>query len=118
MRDESISDLDINREVRRVFVRHRINLGWLSVCSCRGNVIVHGELQPLPGTESELSSAAVGTIFQEIRRCRGVRRTTVELQNWIYDSNGDAWRPKTSVLARDSTTETRLSQVFEIRDTR
>lgn len=114
MRDTSVSDLDVNREVRKVFVRHRVNLGWLSIRSCRGTVLIHGELQLLPGTASDLTPLTVGVIFQELKRCRGVHRTTIDLQNWLYDSNGDVWRPKTAVVARDSGHEARIDKVFEI----
>ena len=114
MRDTSISDLEVNREVRKLFVRHRINLGWISICSCRGTVFVHGELQLLPGAEGNLNPITVGAIFQEMKRCRGVNRTTIELHNWIYDSSGDAWRPKTAVVARDTGHDSRAGQIFEI----
>jgi hypothetical protein len=93
-----ISDMEINRNVRKVFVRHNINLGWISISSCRGYVMVNGNLVLLPGAPGDLDPSLVGTMFGDIRRVDGVQRVTTELDNWEHDDAMDVWKMKKSFL--------------------
>ena len=114
MKNTGVSDLDINRGVRKVFVRHRVNLGWLSIGSHGGSLFVHGDLQLLPGADTELSSSMVTSIFKEVKRCEGITRTTVELNNWIYDSSGDSWRPRNLAAQQGGKSIIPMDQVFDV----
>lgn len=100
MPDLSLPDLDINRNVRRILIRHRIDLGWLSVATCRGAVRIHGKFQRIPGAEVELNALFMGAIFDEIRRQSGSKRISAELQNWSHDGNLRSWTPKSDTSSK------------------
>ena len=85
------SDLDINRGVRRVLVKHWVDLGRLSVRSTQGAVMLYGVLQRVSGRNDDLTPRIVDTIFQEIKRVRGVTRITAHFENWKVESG--AWQP-------------------------
>ena len=85
------SDLELNRAVRRVFVKHWVDLGRISVRSAKGNVLIRGRLMRIAGTKDELTTPITEHIFEEIQRIKGVRRLTVNLDNWIKE--GGFWRP-------------------------
>jgi hypothetical protein len=112
------SDLEINRQVRKLLVRYNINLGWITILSCRGNVQVSGNLLLLSGTGGELSSPVLRNLFQEIARTQGVRRVSVELNNWSHNGALDAWKLKDAAVPAG----TKLrptgsgSQVFDLSD--
>ena len=93
MHGHTVSDLEINCSVRKVLVRHQVNLGWLAISTCRGAVCVQGDLLLLPGLESTLTPETVGAIFDQIERCAGVCRVSEELQNWHRGSLKDGWKP-------------------------
>jgi len=115
MNSRTIPDLTVNQTVRRAFVRHQIDLGWLSLHTCRGTVYVQGELWPLPGVKSELTPALVGTLFDEIRSSAGVSHMVVELRNWNHNSFSAGWMPTTNAVTRRSlSSATPSSNVFEI----
>ncbi|MEI6210044.1 MAG: hypothetical protein WCR06_00320 [bacterium] len=99
MTPSSISDLEINRNVRRVFVRYNINLGWVSITSCRGSVRITGVLSLLPGSHETLDAAFVATLFKMLRQTQGVSHITAGLTNWEHDGTLDGWKPKTSDVA-------------------
>ncbi len=82
----SHADLDINRDVRRVMIRHWIDLGRLSFRSIRGRVSIRGSLQRIPGTSEELTAPIVNTMFADIGAIRGVTHVNVELDNWMFVS--------------------------------
>jgi len=85
------SDLDINRGVRRILVKHWIDLGRISVRSSQGRVLIWGSLLRIPGTTQELTTPIVDAIFYDIRRLRGIKRLTAHFDNWIKDVG--RWRP-------------------------
>lgn len=85
------TDLEINRDIRRVLVRHWIDLGQLSVRSTGGRVNVRGRLQRIEGRSEELTSSIVERIATEIRRIPGVGGVSIELANWT--SGGGTWKP-------------------------
>jgi hypothetical protein len=86
-----LNDMDINRLVRRILVKHWVDLGRLSVRSTRGHVMLHGRLQRLAGATGFLSGPAVDSMFYELRRQPGVGRVTAHFENWSCD--GGLWRP-------------------------
>ncbi len=93
MNKPTLSDLDVNNHVRRVFVRHQIDLGWLSFHTCRGYVYIQGALQKLPGVTDELTPSLVGALFAEIELCAGVCGLSVDLRNWKRNGSIGEWQP-------------------------
>ena len=83
-------DLAVNRDIRRVLVRHWIDLGVLSIRTTGGVVRVCGVLNRLHHTPDVLTGSAVGNLFKEIRANRQVKRIVVTLDNWT-DSEG-GWK--------------------------
>ena len=83
-------DLDINRGVRRIFIKHWIDLGRVSIRSAGGVVLVYGTLQRVPGRDA-LMSATVQAMFDDIRLIRNVKRVRPHLENWSND--GGLWKP-------------------------
>lgn len=75
-------DLEINRGVRRVLVRHWIDLGRISVRTISGKVHIRGTLERITGVKEPLSGAILEAMFADIRRLRGIARLNVELENW------------------------------------
>lgn len=96
----SAQDLEINRGIRRVFVKHWIDLGRLSIRTGAGRAIIRGTLQRIPGAGGELTPAIVENMFHEMERLPGVERVTSDLSNW--NNSGGAWRPTadTSAMAK------------------
>jgi len=86
-----LNDLDVNRSIRRVMVKHWIDLGRVSVRSTQGRVLIRGTLQRVPGTPSELTTPLVEAMMAEMKRLPGVRRIQAHLDNWIQE--GGRWRP-------------------------
>ncbi len=84
------SDLDINRAVRRVLVKHWVDLGRISVRSTRGRVIIYGNLRRIEGQHSPLSSTIVDAMLYEIGRIKEVRSVKGRFENWICE--GGCWR--------------------------
>lgn len=87
----SEADLTINRDVRRVMIRHWIDLGQLSFRSLNGRVWIRGALRRIAGVSETLTSTIVENIFDDLKRIRGVVHVAVELENWSMD--GGSWRP-------------------------
>lgn len=79
-------DLDINRAVRTVLVKHWIDLGRLSVRSTDGKLYIRGALSRIAGINEELTSAIVDAMFSEIKRIRNLRQVYPLLENWTNDS--------------------------------
>ena len=75
-------DLDINCRVRRVLVRHWIDLGKMSSRTTRCVVTLSGSLMRLPHINAEVDSATPAAILEEIRRIPDVRRIQINLDNW------------------------------------
>jgi hypothetical protein len=78
-----ISDLDINRHIRRVLVKHWIDLGKLSIRTTKGRVAIRGYLDRISGSQERLSSPVVDGMFNDIERINGVERMQVDLANWV-----------------------------------
>lgn len=93
MNGRAVPDLEVNGTVRRVLVRHQIDLGWLSFHTCRGTVHIQGDLLLLPGSAEPLTPAAVGALFDEISRSPGVNSLAVDLRNWIQAGLIGGWQP-------------------------
>ena len=84
-------DLQTNRDVRRILVRHWIDLGRLSIRTANGVVYVRGVLERLHNTQTPLNPASIEVIFTEIRRSKNVRRIHPELHNWVEQLG--QWHP-------------------------
>lgn len=93
MNPGTVSDLEVNRNVRRVLVRHRIDLGWLTLATTRGTVRLGGSMRRVPGTP-ELTPPILDGLFREIRHAPGVHRADVDLQNWSHDGFLGNWKPR------------------------
>jgi hypothetical protein len=85
-------DLEINSAVRRVLVRHWIDLGRISIRTQNGRVTLHGILDKLPESDQPLAGTVVECLFDDIRRIHGVKRVLAEIQNWDQTSFG--WKLK------------------------
>ncbi|MFO7870574.1 MAG: hypothetical protein R6V03_03985 [Kiritimatiellia bacterium] len=109
------SDLDINRHIRRVLVRHWIDLGRLSIRTYNGSAIIRGRLERIPGNEEGLTSAIVEGMFREMKRAAGIRRVKAEFENWTDRDGG--WKPVQPDSAPDSQRRTAPipRQTYEIR---
>jgi hypothetical protein len=77
-------DLKNNQSIRKVLVRHWIDLGRVNIYSRGGTATIRGTLQLLRGVKHELDAALVERIFREINRIREIKRVTVELENWAF----------------------------------
>lgn len=78
----SQSDLDLNRDVRRILVKHWIDLGRLQIRSNSGRLYIRGALQRIQGVPQELTSSVVETIFDDLRRIRQISHVYAEFTNW------------------------------------
>jgi hypothetical protein len=87
----SQADLDINRCVRTVLVKHWIDLGRLSVRSNDGKLYIRGSLQRIAGVNEELTSPIVDAMFADIKRIKNVRQVYPALENWSNDTG--SWSP-------------------------
>lgn len=90
-------DLEINSAVRRVLVRHWIDLGRISIRTQKGKVTLRGHLDKLSESDQPLTGTVVESIIGDVRRIHGVLRVTTEFQNWEQTSFG--WKAVEDVLA-------------------
>jgi hypothetical protein len=88
-------DLDINCRVRRIMVRHWIDLGKISMRTTRCVVTLNGSLMRQPHISPEVDLATPGSILDEIKRIPEVRRLQINLDNW----NGQSIDDKSSGIA-------------------
>lgn len=84
-----LSDIEINCAVRRVLVRHWIDLGKISLRTTQGVVWLSGALAKLPKVSSEITPATLLEMITEIRRIASVRRVQTNFSNWV--EQGGAW---------------------------
>jgi hypothetical protein len=80
-------DLDVNKSIRKVLIRHWIDLGRLSVRTSKGKAFIHGSLHRIYGMNEELTTSIVESIFTEIRRIKNLANMHVEFDNWT-DAGG------------------------------
>ena len=85
------ADLEINRKARKVFVKHWIDLGNISLRSINGSLTIRGTLMKIFGQNEELSSPVVESIFNDINRIQGVSRLRTEIDNWTNAAG--LWQP-------------------------
>jgi hypothetical protein len=78
-----LTDLEINCSVRKVLVRHWLDLGKISLRTTSGVTYLSGELARLPKVETPLTSSSVTEIINEIRRVSSVRRIHASFHNWV-----------------------------------
>jgi hypothetical protein len=67
--------------VRRVLVRHWIDLGKVSIRTSRCVVSLNGSLMRLPHVAPDVDAATPAVIFEEIKRVPDVRRLQLNLDN-------------------------------------
>ncbi|OVE74632.1 hypothetical protein BVX94_00010, partial [bacterium B17] len=72
-------------------VKHWIDLGRLSMRSAAGRVYVRGTLERIYGNTEKITPTLVDTIFTEIKRVKGVKGVTPDLDNWTNEAG--AWKP-------------------------
>jgi hypothetical protein len=84
----SVVDIDINRNVRRIFVRHWIDLGRISLHSINGNVTIRGTVKVLPGIPTPLTAKTMENIAVELRRIPNVRFIRYTFTNWTCIKGG------------------------------
>ena len=94
------TDLDINRHVRRILVKHWIDLGRISIRTTRGSVLVYGLLQRIAGSREPLTTPLVESIFMDIKRIKGVRMVRAHLENW--SNEGGRWHRSRRQTSLDS----------------
>lgn len=94
-------DLETNRKVRAVLVRHWVDLGRLSIRTQDGKLFIQGGLHRIVGVAEALTPPIVDTIFDDIRRIREVVRMTVLLENWSNESG--RWLPSEPAAAPQTT---------------
>jgi hypothetical protein len=84
-------DLHVNCAVRRVLVRHWIDLGKISIRTMSGVSYLSGALCRLPKVTPALSGHQVAEILAEIERVPAVRRVQPNFTNWWESVGG--WEP-------------------------
>ena len=108
------NDLDINRHIRKVLVKHWVDLGRLSIRTTKGKVMIRGFLDRISGMQDRLSTPVVEAMFAEIEKIYGVVNTNVDLSNWIR--NEGKWTPMDKgKKAPGQTSEAHPSSSFDIR---
>ena len=85
------TDLEVNRSVRRILVRHWIDLGRLSIRTYQGRLSIRGSLQRIGGRDEDPTTAIVEAVFAEVKRTQNVQHMTAELENWTNDAG--RWIP-------------------------
>jgi hypothetical protein len=83
----SVVDININREVRRIFVRHWIDLGRISTITVNGQVTIRGTVQVLPGVATPVTAKTLENIVADIRRIPNLRTVRHHFTNWVF-TNG------------------------------
>ena len=87
----SQEDLRINRDVRKILVKHWLDLGRLSIRSSLGRLMIRGSLERIRGVKEELTPPIVNEMFRKIKQIKNVVRMSVELDNWANDDG--RWVP-------------------------
>lgn len=78
-------------EIRRVFVRHWVDLDGASFGLHRETVRVTGTIRLTGGRQRAVDAAFLDNLETEICRLPDIRRVHFELKNWRRDSSG-CWR--------------------------
>ena len=81
----------INRQIRSVFVRHFIDLGFLTITTAGTTVRIRGVLKRLSGSQSVLTPAIVEEMFRQISKVQGVRSVLTEFENWRQVGGANVW---------------------------
>lgn len=100
-------DLDINRAVRRILVKHWIDLGRISVQTTRGRVAIYGVLRRIQGRLEALTGPIVDEIFRDLESIKGVQFIRPHLDNWSND--GGRWHPCEPIRNTDDDDEPALT---------
>ena len=92
MKDWTVERIEINRTARTVLVRHRVDLGLVTVRVYPRKLNLRGLLVRLPGSGDPLDAITVGSIVNELERIQGVRKVHHELDNWRYCTESGEWK--------------------------
>lgn len=111
----SQADLETNRCVRRVLVKHWIDLGRLSIRSAASRVYIRGYLDRIYGNNEEITPTLVDTIFTEIKRVKGVKNVNPELENWSNQTGG--WKPVGTPGSRTQEQSSSTGGTYNIEET-
>ena len=87
----SQEDLKTNRDVRKILVKHWLDLGRLSIRTAMGRLTIRGKLERIRGVQEDLAPAIVNDMFSRIKRIRNVARMTIDLENWTCEDG--RWMP-------------------------
>ena len=109
----SQADLDVNRSVRTILVKHWIDLGRLSVRSSDGKLWIRGSLARIAGTSDELTPAIVDAMFEDIKRIRSIKQFYFMLENWTNDMG--AWHEIGKARSTEQQSISRPAGAFEIK---
>ncbi|OGV61186.1 MAG: hypothetical protein A2498_11380 [Lentisphaerae bacterium RIFOXYC12_FULL_60_16] len=108
-------DLEVNRQVRKILIRHWIDLGRVLFRSVQGSVTVRGTLERIAGVSEPLTPTIVATIFFELKRAPDVRRLTVDLTNWKEEA-GNWKRVEASDITPAAPPSTGVGGTYRIAD--
>ena len=92
MKDWNIARLEINRNVRKVFVRHGIDFGLIMVRVYPRRIMLRGIMARLNGSGRPMDADTVETIIRELERVKGVNRVGHDLGNWEYVNTTREWQ--------------------------
>jgi hypothetical protein len=82
-------DLNINHDVKRVLIRHRIDLGLLTIRTTGQICWIQGTLDRMKGFPEKLTPNTVKIIFAEIKHVKHLKYYKTHLDNW---ENNGYWR--------------------------
>jgi len=105
-------DLKNNQSIRKVLVRHWIDLGRVGIYSAGGRVTVRGTMQLLRGVKHQLDSQLMDNIFREINRIKEIRNVVVDLDNWVYLDG--AWHKREETRQDSKAFDSTTPKTFEI----
>ena len=108
----SQEDLKINREVRKVLVKHWLDLGRMSIRTAQGKLMMRGFMERIRGVKEDLTPVIVNDIFNRIKRINGITRMTIDIDNWKNEDGQWVKVDKTSrgLLPTSSPTTSNVDQ--------
>lgn len=91
MSDWNVKRLEINRKVRKVFVRNGIDLGLISVRVYPRRIVLRGNLARVRGAGERLDAAEVEAIIRQLERIEEVNHVFHDLGNWKFCNASRKW---------------------------
>src|SRR5438093_980050 len=81
-------DLDVNVAIRRILVRHWVDLGKITIRTTNSVPTLGGVLTRISDDYKHMITPNLDEIVAEIRRIRGVRHVNVQLTDWSLQAGG------------------------------